>query len=81
MNVSYLYILTANYDQKHLENSKIVIGLENSWNFSSKRLETLYTLTLSDVYSVITKDVTFVDYEYQRCGTVYLDTEHIHSVQ
>jgi len=35
-----LYILAANYDRKHLENSKI--GLENSWIFSSfKRVETL----------------------------------------
>jgi len=27
-----LYILAVNYEQKHLENSKI--GLENSWIFS-----------------------------------------------
>jgi len=42
MNDSYFtYILAANYDEKHLENSKF--ELENSWILlSSKRVGTLY---------------------------------------
>jgi len=32
-----LYILAANYDQKHLGNSKI--GLENAWIFFPKECE------------------------------------------
>jgi len=50
MNVLYLCILAANYDQKHLENSKI--GLENCWIcFLLKEWETCYMLSL--LWSII----------------------------